>query len=101
MSKAKLETMEKIVLSILETSYAARKDDFVLMYLVCDKLNPRLNDMPFGRVMYHHKEFQVPNWKTVERCRRKAFEKRPDLVPLDIAKKRQKEEEAYIEYAHT
>lgn len=96
---SKLKTMEKVVLSVLEQSYAARKDDFVLLYLVCEKINPHLSEMPFGRVLYHHKHFKVPNWKTVERCRRKIFHKRPDLVPPEAAKKRRKEEEEYIEYS--
>lgn len=96
---SKLETMEKVVLSVLEQSYSARKDDFVLLYLVCEKLNPRLSELPFSRVLYHHKDYKVPNWKTVERCRRKVFNKRPDLIPPEAAKKRRKEEEEYREYA--
>lgn len=96
---SKLATMENVVLSVLEESVLARKDDYVLMYLVCDKLNPQINTMPFGTAMYHHKDYNMPNWETVTRCRRKIQEKRPDLVAPETAKKRHKEEEVYREYA--
>lgn len=98
---AKLQTMEKVVLEILEQSPAARKDDFVLMWLVCQKTKPEICEMRFADVMYHHKTYGLPNWKTVERCRRKVFEKRPDLIPPETAKRRHKEEEEYIAYSHT
>lgn len=98
---AKLHTMETLVLEILEQSPAARSDDCVLMWLVCDKTKPEIVEKPFADVLYNHKSLGLPNWETVTRCRRKIQEKRPDLVPAETARKRRKEEEEYREYART
>lgn len=98
---AKLQTLESVVLSILEQSIIARKDDYVLIYLVCDRLNPNINDMPFGMAMYHHKEYQMPSWETITRCRRKIQAKRPDLVDSETARNRHEEEKDYIAYARS
>lgn len=98
---AKLKTMEKVVLQVLEESPLARKDDYVLIWLVCQKLKPELVEKPFADVLYHHKALGLPNWETITRCRRKIQEKRPDLVAPETAKKRRKEEQEYIEYSHT
>lgn len=98
---AKLQTMEKIVLKVLEENIVAREDDYVLMYLVCEEINPKLNDMSFGTAMLVHKKSGYPNWETITRCRRKIQEKRPDLVVPKTARKRRKEEQEYRAYAHT
>ncbi len=96
---SKLHTMEKVVLQVLEQSILARMDDYVLMYLVCEKINPDVCDMPFGMALCHHREYCIPNWKTIERCRRKIQRMRPDLVSNDTARKRYYEEKVYKEYA--
>ena len=98
---ARLHIMENVVLEILEQSKAARSDDYVLMWLVCQKIKPEIVEKPFADVMYHHKSLGLPNWETVTRCRRKIQEKRPDLVAPVTARKRRKEEKEYREYAHT
>lgn len=98
---SRLQTMEKVVLEILEKSPKAREDDYVLMWLVCEKLSPEIITKPFADVMYHHKSWGLPNWESVTRARRKVQEKRPDLVSPAKAKKRREEEERYREYAHT
>ena len=98
---AKLKTMEKVVLQVLEESPAARGDDNILMYLVISKLNPELCDIPFSRVLYHHTELGLPNFKTIERCRRKLQEKYPQLKDPKKAAIRNAEKQEYIEYSHT
>ncbi len=99
---SKLHTMEKVVLSVLENSPAARSDDYVLMWLVCSEITPELVEKPFADVLYNHKIWGLPNWDTVTRNRRKIFKKRPDLIPpVSVRQKRRKEEELYREYAHT
>lgn len=96
---AKLHTMEKVVLNVLEKSPAARSDDYVLMWLVCNELKPELVEKPFADVLYHHKSWGLPNWETVTRCRRKIQRNRPDLVVEVTSRKRRKEEAEYREYA--
>ena len=98
---SRLQTYETIVLEVLENSPKAREDDYVLMWLVCQKIKPEICEKPFADVMYHHKAMELPNWESVTRARRKVQEKRPDLVSPEKAKKRRKEEETYREYART
>lgn len=96
----KLQTMEKVVLEILEESPQARQDDYILMVKVCEKINPQILNYPFWLVMKNH-HFDLPNWETVTRCRRKIQQKRPDLVSPATSRKRRKKEEEYIEYARS
>ena len=93
------KSMEKIVLSVLEESPFARADDCFLMYLVCKKVKPEINKIPFAYVMNNHHSLGLPNWETVTRCRRKIQNKRPDLVIEKTARKRRKATEKYKEYA--
>lgn len=97
---AKLHTMEKIVLEVLEKCPNTRLDDYILMLEVCKKTNPSVVNYPFGLVMQNH-HFNIPNWETVTRCRRKIQAKRPDLVAPFTARKRKNEEEVYKEYARS
>ena len=96
---AKLNTIEKMVLEVLEQSPLARADDYVLMWLVCEKTKPELSEKPFADVLYNHYAWGLPNWESVTRCRRKIQAKRPDLVAPETARKRRKEEKVYREYA--
>ena len=95
----KIHTWEKVVTEVLEESPLARSDDYVLMYLVCEKINNRLLDLPFGRVIFHHEAMRMPSWETITRVRRKIQKNRPDLVDKEAAKKRHKQEVVYREYA--
>ena len=96
---SKFSTMEKLVLQVLEESPAARQDDYVLMWLVCQKTKPELCEKPFADVLYNHRFLGLPNWETVTRCRRKIQAQRPDLVIKRTAKKRREQEQEYRDYA--
>lgn len=96
---AQLKSMEKIVYEVLNFSPLARKDDYVLMWLVCEKLTPDLCNKPFGDVMYNHKDFKLPNWETVTRCRRKLQEKHPELRNPKTATYREVERRDYVAYS--
>lgn len=98
---ANLQTLESVVLSILEQSTAARKDDYVLFWLVCEKIKPEIVEKPFADVLYNHIAWGLPNWESVTRCRRKIQAKRPDLVDKNAERKRRKEEKEYRAYALT
>ena len=94
-----IQTMEKIVLEILEKSTLARKDDYVLMWLVCEKLKPEIVEKPFADVMYNHNNLGLPNWESVTRCRRKIQHNRPDLVEKETARRRYNRIEEFKSYA--
>ena len=96
---AKLQTMEKVVLQVLEEQPETRSDDFLLMLGVCEATDADIVGETFKCAMLHHKMLKIPNWKTVERCRRKIQRQRPDLVSPQTAKARKQEEELYRGYA--
>ena len=98
---SKLHTMEKVVLQALETQPETRKDDFLLMLAVCENTDADIIGTTFKEAMIHHKLLKIPNWKSVERARRKIQAQRPDLVEPDTAEERRKEEATYREYAQT
>lgn len=96
----KLKTMENVVFSVLTDRPEARTDDFLLMYYVCEKLCPiALQKLPLGMALLSHKEHKIPNWKSVERCRRRLQRKFPELVSKEIISKRSKEEMRYRAYS--
>ena len=99
---SKLNAMENVVISILSELPPTRNDDCLLMWEVCRRLTPNLLNKSFSDVMLFHTELGLPNIKTVERCRRKAQEKFPDLQATKEKKKQRKEEEKkYEEYSKT
>lgn len=98
---SKLKTLEKAVLEVLEDTPEARGDDFILLLEVSKRTGAQITGRHFTDAMRHHKELKIPNWKSVERCRRKIQAERPDLISPEAAKKRHKAEETYKEYSHS
>ena len=98
---SKLKTLENVVLEVLENDIASRDDDFILLLEVCNRTGADIAGRAFAYAMAHHKELGIPNWKSVERCRRKIQARRPDLISPEAAKKRLEAKEAYTEYART
>ena len=92
--------LETVVTEILEENELARNDDVILYVEVCKRFCPKALNLPFIYAMQNHNEL-LPNMKSVERARRKAQERRPDLESDRAKKKREKEQAAYVEYAHT
>ena len=58
---SKLKTMEKVVLQILEEKPATRKDDYVLMLEVCNKLCPAVLDYDFRKALFCHNTLKIPS----------------------------------------
>ena len=92
--------MENLVLAIMKENPSTRNDDYLLMWAVCDRLKPDVLNKPFGFAIANHIELGLPNWKTVERCRRKVQEKYPNLQATKTKQQQRKnEEKEYIDYA--
>lgn len=98
---SKLETLEKIVLEALEEVPEARKDDFILLLEVCERKKAPIAGVTFAGAMKYHKQCGIPNWKSVERCRRKIQAQRPDLKDPETAERRAEAEETFVEYSHS
>ena len=97
----KLKTIEKAVLEALEDAPETRDDDFILLLEVCKRTDANIRGKRFAYAMKHHRALKIPNWKSVERARRKIQAERPDLISPEAAKKRHKAIDTYKEYAHS
>lgn len=97
----RLQTLEKIVLEALEAVPETREDDYILLLEVCERINADIHGQSFMEALKNHKKLRIPNWKSVERCRRKIQARRPDLISPTAAKKRRKAENTFTEYAHS
>lgn len=90
---------EEIVEYVLRIHEESRKDDFYLIYKVYELINANLRNKSFEEVMLNHKLYGLPSFHTITRCRRKLFEKYPNLKPVKITEKRKDLEEEYKEYS--
>lgn len=96
---SKLQKTEKIVLEILENQPETRKNDYLLTLEVWERLRPYIRMAQLEYVFTMQKELKLPSFKTIERCRRKIFETRKDLMDDTVTEIREKETEVYKEYA--
>lgn len=96
----KLYKVEDIVYQVLKEVPEARKDDFVLVAEVYNRIQPLINNVSFNRVMLAHKELGLPYFESISRARRRLqsiFEElRPDQEVQDA---RLEEQLVYREYA--
>lgn len=95
----KLYKVEDIVYQVLKEVPEARKDDFVLVAEVYNKIQPLINNVSFNRVMLGHKDLGLPYFESISRARRRLqsiFEElRPDQEVQDA---RLEEQLIYREY---
>lgn len=91
---------EEIVEYVLRIHEKSRNDDFYLILKVYELINPKpIYNCSFRDVMLNHKLYGLPSFHTISRCRRKVFEKYPNLKPLKVTEKRNELEEEYKEYS--
>lgn len=94
-----IKKTEKVVENILINNEEARKDDFLLIYLVFQNfIGAKVDTKTFDEIMLNHKEYGLPSFHTISRVRRKIFEKQPNLRPEKITEIRKELEEEYKEY---
>ena len=67
----KLYKVEDIVYQVLKEVPEARKDDFVLVAEVYNKINPEIKYLKFSEVMLAHKELGLPYFESISRARRR------------------------------
>lgn len=93
-----IEKIENVVLELLEKVPAFRSDDY-LLYCAVVKRSGIDTSAPFREILIHHKELNLPNFKSVERARRKIQEYRQDLVNTEALVKRADAREQFKEYS--
>ena len=95
-----LRHISTIVKYILETEPATRKDDNLLYVRVCQFYNPSIAEFPFGTVLSNWYVYDIPNYKSVERARRRIQAKYEHLKSNKETKEyRAKEELKYKAFA--
>ena len=97
----KLFKVEDIVKKVLEEYPDSRSSDDILIFRVYKEINEdaMVREL-FCEVLLNRKQYNLPSYKSIERCRRKIFTKHPELKPSEEVQKARKEEEViYREYA--
>ena len=96
----KLYKVEDIVYQVLKEVPEARKDDFVLVAEVYNRIQPLINNVSFNRVMLGHKELGLPYFESISRARRRLQNIFEELRPSkEVQEARLEEQLIYREYA--
>lgn len=91
--------LEEVVLAVLEESELARKDDAYLIACVIEKIRPYITNRSITYVLKHAKEFELPSFESITRCRRKLQQRNPELRDSKTAEARFEETVVYENYA--
>lgn len=96
-----IQATHNIVYQVLTVDEDSRFDDAVLYFKVCDIIAPNgVGGLLFEDAIMNRREYKLPSYATVSRCRRKIFEEHPELKPSEEEyKARILQEEAMKEYA--
>ena len=96
----KLYKVEDIVYQVLKEVPEARKDDFVLVAEVYNRIQPLINNVSFNRVMLAHKELGLPYFESISRARRRLQNIFEELRPSqEVQEARDEEQLVYREYS--
>lgn len=98
--RREIRRVKPIVEAILRNDPDTRNSDSLLYVRVCQRIDEKLSTRPFFYVMAHSKDFGLPPFETVSRCRRKLQEKDDSLQAVEeVQKARQDNQEAFLELA--
>ena len=96
----KLYKVEDIVYQVLKEVPEARKDDFVLVAEVYNKIQPLINNVSFNQVMLAHKDLGLPYFESISRARRRLQNIFEELRPSkEVQDARLEEQLVYREYS--
>ena len=97
-----LTNIEKLVKKILFDYEDTRSSDDVLIFRVYKEINESaMTRELFCEVLLNRKKYNLPSYKSIERARRKVYEKYPYLKPERVTKLRKNKEEEYKEYSRS
>lgn len=91
-----MKDLTKIVKNILTSNKDARDSDFHLLCWVYYCVKPEVLGMPFSKVMWNHKDLELPPFETVRRTRQKLQHDHPELRGK-VYEQRMAKQEEYIE----
>ena len=96
----RIRNTSEIVKSVLEQRYEARGNNDTLYAKVCERVNEECLSAPMKVFLSKRKEFNVPSFESVTRCRRKVQSEYPELRADDTVEGyRAMNEEIVKEYA--
>ena len=93
-----IKNTEDYVLDALERNLKARQDDFILYGAVLKRLGIDLRNTSVYDLLANAKQWKLPSFETVTRCRRHIQELRQDLSDDKTAVAREQKIEDYKEY---
>ena len=94
-----LKKTNDIVKYVLQRYPETRSCDDKLYIRVCEIVNEEYVTLPFCVFMTHRREFGIPSFKSVERCRRKLQKAYPELcASTTVEALREIEEDIYKSY---
>lgn len=92
--------MDRLVKAILTKHPETRNSDLTLYLKICQYMNSKALNEPFGYVLAHPSEFGLPNYDSVGRCRRKQQEEHTELQADEkVASRRKKNIAIFKDYA--
>lgn len=98
-----LQTVESLVYRILMIDPQTRNSDNYLFFKVCmhflQQQGINIYELSFSALFLHLKQYGIPQFETVGRCRRKIQEKNPDLRGnRQVTEQRSENEEIFRDY---
>lgn len=97
---SKLSKLEPVVKKVLTEYEETRSDDFKLIYAVYRELDFfHTTKELFCEIMLNHKQYNLPSFESITRCRRKLQNDYPELANEKTKEKRLNETAEYIDYA--
>ena len=95
-----LKTIQDMVKTVLISDADTRDDDMKLYLSVCDYCLPKVNMLPFERVMKEYRSLGIPCFESVRRTRQKLQADYPELSGTRRTKElRATQEKIYRQYA--
>ena len=71
--------LTEVVRAVLTIHKETRDSDFKLICWVYQNTNPDVMRLPFSKVMWNYKEYNLPSFETIRRTRQKLQHDNPDL----------------------
>ena len=74
-----MNDVTEVVRNVLTDHKETRDSDFKLICWVYQTIKPDVMSMPFSKVMWNHKDYDLPSFETIRRTRQKLQHDCPDL----------------------
>lgn len=95
---SRMSNLEPLVLNALVNDDRCKKDDFILYLSVIEQMGIDTN-ITINSVLKNHKNFNLPSFESVSRCRRKLQERDVSLKSDEAVRIREKERREFEDYA--